>query len=110
MRFRRLDQIHVAIYTGAGIIAGVGVTAMVGTYSYHILTRLKIRGEVIHERCVSVGTVSKMMTVDVDITTVVDPFEIEIGFPAGIRGCVIEMLAIPAYTSGKIARSTGKVG
>ena len=50
------------------------------------------------------------MTVEIDFTTIVDPFKIDVGLLQPRCGGIGEMLAIPSYAAGEITGAACEVG
>ena len=76
---------------------------MVHSHCQDILSVLEVRGQVIHERHVSVWTFAEKLSVKVHFAAVIDAFEIDV-----VSRCVVvhrEMLAVPTDAGGKISRA-----
>ena len=79
---------------------------MVYTYAQYIVTFFQIRGHIVKERDITIGAFTKQVAVQINFTTVVYSFEVNV-MACGIVGDV-EMLAIPAYSTRQVARTTGQ--
>jgi len=82
---------------------------VVHAYGNHVLSfSIEIRGHIVHERNVSVGTLSKKMTVEIHAAAVIYAFEIDIGLRR-IYSLAIKALAISCDTSREVTGTAGKI-
>ena len=81
---------------------------MVDAYGNDIVaTHVEVGSEVIHERHVSVGAMSQVVTVEVYIAAVIHALEVDVvagGIVAHSKG-----LAIPSYASGQVTCAAGQL-
>ena len=95
---------NIAIYAGTGIPARVGLARMVHTHSKRVglSCRTQPGGHVVSERHIAVGPAAKQVAVEIYLTAVVNPLEIDEMTLGAVVGCK-ESLSIPPDSAGVIA-------
>ena len=96
----------VAVDARTGIPPRIGITAVIHPHGQHIVARLQVGGHVVEERNVAIGAAAEQMSVQIDLTAVVNPFEIDVVACGGVRHG--KVLAVPGDPAGQVTRAAGQ--